>query len=166
MKIVFAAGLLFLHLTLFSQQLTTTFTTDLSRWQYDGLSFRTQFNDDWDNWSCDGTLIRTNFNNDWDSWKIGNDVTLKTVFSNDFNSWEIIGYDKRIRVSVTFIDDLERWTISGDADGSINTVFSNNYERWTVSIDQPNLEEELEMAILFKINGGESSSDVASFASL
>ena len=132
-----------------AQRLNTTFSGDYSRWNWDGGSFQTVFSNDWDSWNYEGSKIKTDFSNDWDSWRVGNEITLKTVFANDFDGWEVRGYGKIIRVSSTFIDDLERWTISGDADGSMKTVFSNNFDSWNITLDEMNLEDDLKIGIVF-----------------
>ena len=103
---------------------------------------------DWDSWSCDNTKIRTVFSNDWDEWQIGQ-ATLKTSFPNDFDGWIITGYGKTIIISATFIDDLERWDVSGAVDGIIRTVFSENFEQWALDIEFDGLEEDLQKAIMF-----------------
>lgn len=148
MKLIIAIFLITIANISFSQRLRATFSDDFEKWTYGSYSFRTTFNNDLDNWNCDGTKIRTTFSNDWDQWDIGSNVTMRTVFINDFDGWEIKGYGKTIRVSATFNDDYERWTISGDADGSIRTVFSKDCNSWDLEIDG-DIEDELLKAIVF-----------------
>ena len=74
---------------------------------------------------------------------------MRTSFPNDFNNWEIRGYDKTITIKTTFINDNERWDVSGEIDGTVRTVFSNNFEQWAFDLDMTGLEEDLQIAIIF-----------------
>lgn len=132
-----------------SQELTTIFRNDLQKWSYENYQFNTIFFNDFSKWECKDYQIRTAFIKDWDNWRIGGDVTIKTTFHDSFYSWIITGYGKTIYVKTLFQGNLNKWTLSGDSEGKIETQFHNDFEKWNIQISNQNLPEELKLAIVF-----------------
>lgn len=134
---------------LLSQQLSTTFNGDLSKWRFDDLNFSTVFIKDNNLWKCDQTRFKTVFNNDWNSWRVGNDITIRTVYKNDYSSWEITTPSGKIRMRTSFSGNNSDWTISGLCSGSASTVFHNNLESWSIDLNNDDISQEAKKAILF-----------------
>lgn len=148
MRLIFV--FIFLPLSfVFSQQLSTVFNNDFSKWKYDDLNFSTVFIKNNNQWRCNQTRIKTVFNNDWNSWRLDGQVEIKTAFRNDFNSWEIKTPSGTIRLRTRFKNDFNSWEFSGLFDGDASTVFHNNKQRWNINFDDNEISEESKAAILF-----------------